>query len=361
MAREVLWYIVPQDGRYPWEPEGRREVDHAYLQQLATAVDRLGYSGALLATGAHDVWVLGAALAATTTRLRPLLAVHPGLISPVLLAKMALTFDELFGGRLTINVINGDARTLNTYGLRLEHDERYALAREYWHVFKRLTRGEIVDFTGTHVRVENAGANFGVAPVQKPHIPLWFGGSSEAGLDMAAELIDVYLSWGEPPELLQQKITRLRDSAAQHGREIRFGLRLHLIVRDTDAEAWAYADHLLKVTSPETFARQGAINQHADSVGVQRQLHVHGGVVPDHAKDIEVYPNMWPGMSLLRPGPGTALVGSHASVIERLHEFEALGVDTFILSGNPLLEEAYHIGETILPALGVSRPGRDTP
>ncbi|MDT5024149.1 MAG: alkanesulfonate monooxygenase, partial [Micromonosporaceae bacterium] len=222
MAREVLWYIVPQDGRYPWEPEGRREVDHAYLQQLATAVDRLGYSGALLATGAHDVWVLGAALAATTTRLRPLLAVHPGLISPVLLAKMALTFDELFGGRLTINVINGDARTLNTYGLRLEHDERYALAREYWHVFKRLTRGEIVDFTGTHVRVENAGANFGVAPVQKPHIPLWFGGSSEAGLDMAAELIDVYLSWGEPPELLQQKITRLRDAAAQHGREIRF-------------------------------------------------------------------------------------------------------------------------------------------
>lgn len=356
MAKDVLWYIVPQDGRYPWEPEGRREVDHGYLQQLGAAVDRLGYTGALLATAAHDVWVLGTALATTTTRLRPLVAVHPGLISPVLLAKMALTFDTLFDGRLLINVINGDSRTLRTFGLHLEHDERYALAREYWSVFKRLTAGETVDFAGDHVNIHNAGANFGLTPVQKPHVPLWFGGSSEAGLDLAAELIDVYLSWGEPPELLAEKISRLRSKAAEHGRDIRFGLRLHLIVKDTDAEAWAYADYLLRSTSPETFARQAAFTRNSDSVGAQRQVRGHGGQVPDHAKDIEVYPNVWPGMSLLRPGPGTALVGSHASVIERLQEFEALGVDTFILSGNPLLEEAYHVAETILPALGIRSP-----
>ncbi|GLU45702.1 LLM class flavin-dependent oxidoreductase [Nocardiopsis ansamitocini] len=358
MAKEVLWYIVPQDGAYPWEPEGRREVDLAYLQNLARGVDRLGYSGALLATAFHDVWVLGTALADVTTRLRPLVAVHPGLISPVLLAKMALTFDHLFGGRLTINVINGDTRTLSTYGLTLAHDERYALAREYWSVFTRLTAGETVDFHGDHIDVTGAGTGFQqLRPVQKPHVPLWFGGSSEPGLDLAAELIDVYLSWGEPPADLKEKIDRLRAKAAQRGRTLRFGLRVHLIVKDTDAEAWSYADHLLKVTRPETFARQLDLTTNADSVGQNRQLAAHRGRVPDRAKDIESSPNLWPGMGLLRPGPGTALVGSHANVIERLQEFESLGVDTFILSGNPLLEEAHHVAETILPHLGIPTPG----
>lgn len=359
MAEEVLWYVVPQDGPYPWEPEGRREVDREYLQDLARSIDRLGYSGALLATAAHDVWILGAALADVTTRLRPLVAVHPGLISPVLLAKMALTFDHLFGGRLAVNVINGDTRTLSTYGLHLDHDERYALAREYWSVFRRLTAGETVDFHGDHIDVTGAGSGFGLEPVQRPHVPLWFGGSSEPGLDLAAELVDVYLSWGEPPAQLKEKIDRLRAKAARHGRTLRFGLRVHLIVKDTDAEAWAYADHLLKVTRPETFARQIDLARRSDSVGQSRQVQSHRGRVPDRAKDIEVYPNVWPGMGLLRPGPGTALVGSHASVVERLQEFEALGVDTFILSGNPLLEEAQHIAETILPHLGVPAPGPD--
>lgn len=352
MAREALWYIVPSDGAYPWEPAGSREIDLDYLTHLAQSVDQLDYSGALFATGAHDVWVLGAALAARTRTLRPLLAVHPGLISPVLLAKMALTFDDLFDGRLTINVINGDSRTLNTFGLPLDHDERYALAREYWTVFKRLTAGEVVDFEGEHVRVRGAGSTFGsLRPVQKPHVPLWFGGSSAAGLDLAGEVIDTYLSWGEPPEQLRSKITQLRARAAEHGRTIRFGLRLQLIVKDTDAEAWQWADHLLDVTSPETFARQNLVGRDADSVGSQRQYAGHQGRVPDHARDLETYPNVWPGMSLIRPGPGTALVGSHAHVIERLQEFESLGVDTFILSGNPLLEESRHIAETILPSL----------
>ncbi|WCB96202.1 Alkanesulfonate monooxygenase [Baekduia alba] len=353
MASDYLWYIIPRDGAYPWEPEGTRAVDFDYLKHLATGVDRLGFSGALLATDIHDVWVLGSALAAHTKKLRPLLAVHPGLISPTLLAKMALTFDDLFDGRLQINVVNGETRTLKQYGLEVEHDERYALAGEYWEIFRRLTSGEVVDFEGHHYSVRGAGSNFGLPVVQKPHVPLWFGGSSEAGMQMAAKHIDRYLSWGEPPARVAEKIARLNELAEGHGRTIGYGMRLHLVVRDTEQEAWDHVDHLLKATSDATYARMAASNAGSDSVGMQRQFEKHQGQVPDRAKDLESYPNIWPGMSLLRPGPGTALVGSTEQVVERIQEFEALGVDTFILSGNPLLEEAYRVSETVLPQLGV--------
>ncbi|SDG30511.1 alkanesulfonate monooxygenase [Sinosporangium album] len=354
MAREVLWYIVPRDGEIPWEPKGRREVDLDHLRGLAATVDRLGYSGALLATDLHDVWVLGSALASVTDRLRPLLAVHPGLISPTLLAKMALTFDHLYGGRLQINVVNGDTRTLRQYGLHVDHDERYDLSAEYWGIVKRLTAGERVSFEGRYFTIEDAALE--LPPVQRPHVPLWFGGSSAAGLRMAAEHIDVYLSWGEPPKQLAEKIRALRRAAEEFGREIRFGVRLHLIVRDTEKEAWGWADHLLRSTSPETYARMSGINLAADSEGMRRQFGHHGGRVPDRAKDLEISPNLWPGMSLFRPGPGTALVGSTENVLERLHELEELGVDTFILSGNPLAEEAERVAETILPSLLAGQP-----
>jgi alkanesulfonate monooxygenase len=357
MASDYLWYIIPRDGAYPWEPEGTRAVDFDYLKHLATGVDRLGFSGALLATDIHDVWVLGSALAAHTKKLRPLLAVHPGLISPTLLAKMALTFDDLFDGRLQINVVNGETRTLRQYGLEVEHDERYALAGEYWEIFRRITAGEVVDFEGHHFSVRGAGSSFGLPVVQKPHVPLWFGGSSEAGMQMAAKHIDRYLSWGEPPARVAEKIARLDELAEGHGRTIGYGMRLHLVVRDTEQEAWDHVDRLLRATSEGTFARMAASNAGTDSVGMRRQFEKHRGKVPDRAKDLESYPNIWPGMSLLRPGPGTALVGSTEQVVERIQEFEALGVDTFILSGNPLLEEAYRVSETVLPKLGV-RPAQ---
>jgi alkanesulfonate monooxygenase len=353
MASDYLWYIIPRDGAYPWEPEGTRAVDFDYLKHLATGVDRLGFSGALLATDIHDVWVLGSALAAHTKKLRPLLAVHPGLISPTLLAKMALTFDDLFDGRLQINVVNGETRTLRQYGLEVDHDERYALAGEYWEIFRRITAGEVVDFEGRHFSVRGAGSSFGLPVVQTPHVPLWFGGSSEAGMQMAAKHIDRYLSWGEPPARVAEKIARLNQLAEGHGRTIGYGMRLHLVVRDTEQEAWDHVDRLLRATSEGTFARMAASNAGTDSVGMQRQFEKHQGKVPDRAKDLESYPNVWPGMSLLRPGPGTALVGSTEQVVERIQEFEALGVDTFILSGNPLLEEAYRVSETVLPKLGV--------
>ncbi|MFJ6216490.1 LLM class flavin-dependent oxidoreductase [Streptomyces sp. NPDC092296] len=357
MASEVLWYVIPREGRYPWEPAGRRPVDLGYLQRLAGAVESLGFTGALLATDLYDVWALGSALcAATGPGFKPLLAVHPGLIAPTLLAKQALTFEHLFGGRLRFNVVNGSTRQLAQYGLHLEGDERYALSAEYWSLVKRLTAGEVFDHEGRFYRLTGAGSDLReLPPVQHPHIPLWFGGSSAAGIEMAAELVDVYLTWGEPVPQLREKLDRVRERAAAHGRTLRIGLRLHLIVRDTEEQAWAAADELLDATSEATYARRLGEAKDADGVGWQRQFRQHGGQVPARARELEVYPNLWPGMSLFRPGPGTAVVGSTAQVVERLQEFESLGVDTFILSGNPLLEEAYRVGETVLPALGIKR------
>lgn len=358
MASEVLWYIIPREGAYPWEPAGRRPVDLGYLQRLAGAVDGLGFSGALLATDLHDVWPLGSALSAVTSpRFQPLLAVHPGLISPTLLAKMALTFENLFGPRLRFNVVNGATRTLREYGLNVEHDERYALSAEYWSIVRRLTAGEVFDHHGRHYQLTNAGGSFGdLRPVRSGHVPLWFGGSSAPGIEVAAEQMDVYLTWAEPPHLLKEKLDRVRERAAAHGRTLRFGLRVHLIVRDTEEAAWAAADRLLDVTSEATYARQLGDRAGEDGVGWQRQFREHGGQVPARARELERHPNLWPGMSLFRPGPGTAVVGSTAQVVERLREYEALGVDTFILSGNPLLEEAYRVAETVLPALRPARP-----
>ncbi|MCX4745341.1 LLM class flavin-dependent oxidoreductase [Kitasatospora sp. NBC_01287] len=353
MATEVLWYLIPREGHYPWEPAGRRPVDLGYLQQLAATIERLGYSGALLATDLYDVWTLGSAVAAATgPGFQPLLAVHPGLVSPTLLAKMALSFEHLHGPRLRFNVVNGSTGQLREYGLDVEHDDRYRLSAEYWSLVKRLTAGEVFDHEGEFYRLKNAGASLReLTPKRAGHIPLWFGGSSAAGIEMAAEHVDVYLTWGEPPHLLKEKLARVRERAAAHGRTLRIGLRLHLIVRDTEEQAWAAADRLLDVTSQATYARQLDGRSGEDGVGWQRQFRQHGGQVPARARELETHPNLWPGMSLFRPGPGTAVVGSTAQVVERLKEFEDLGVDTFILSANPLLEEAYRVAETVLPAL----------
>ncbi|WP_327065890.1 LLM class flavin-dependent oxidoreductase [Kitasatospora sp. NBC_01250] len=353
MASEFLWYLIPREGHYPWEPAGRRPVDLGYLQRLAADTERLGYSGALLATDLYDVWTLGSAVAAATgPGFQPLLAVHPGLVSPTLLAKMALSFEHLHGPRLRFNVVNGSTGQLREYGLDVGHDDRYRLSAEYWSLVKRLTSGEVFDHEGEFYRLKNAGASLReLAPKREGHIPLWFGGSSPAGIEMAAEHVDVYLTWGEPPHLLKEKLARVRERAAAHGRTLRIGLRLHLIVRDTEEQAWAAADRLLDVTSQATYARQLGGREAEDGVGWQRQFRQHGGQVPARARELETSPNLWPGMGLFRPGPGTAVVGSTAQVVERLREFEDLGVDTFILSGNPLLEEAYRVAETVLPAL----------
>ena len=147
----VLWYMCAPDGAYPWNPKGSRQVDYGYFRQLAQAYDQLGYTGALFATGAHDVWVLAGALLPYTERLKFLIAIHPGLVPVTLLAKMAATLQDFSRGRVMINVVSGDAKMLGAYGMDLPHDERYVMADEYLSIWHRLMAGESVTHAGKYV------------------------------------------------------------------------------------------------------------------------------------------------------------------------------------------------------------------
>ncbi|WP_241014660.1 LLM class flavin-dependent oxidoreductase [Burkholderia sp. Ac-20379] len=350
----VFWYLTAPDGHAPWTPEGARPINYRYLQQLARGYDHLGFTGALFATGAHDVWVLGGSLLPHTDDLNFLLAIHPGLIQPTLLAKMAATFQEFSKGRLLLNIVSGDAKMLGAYGMKIPHDERYQMADEYLTIFKRLFAGESVTYEGKYFSVE--GAKLALPAGKTISLPpLWFGGSSEPAIEVAAKHVDTYLSWGETPDEIGRRVEQVNARAAHYGRTLGHGVRLYVILRDTDEAAWAEADRLLGLMDDDAIAANQRFVGGSDSVGQRRMSALHGGKRPKHARELEIAPNLWSGLGLVRPGPGTAIVGSPETVIRTLNDYAARGIDTFILSGMPLLEESYRFAEQVLPHLPVRR------
>lgn len=210
--------------------------------------------------------------------------------------------------------------------------------------------GETVNFNGKHIHVRGAKLLF--PPIQQPYPPLYFGGSSDVAQELAAEQVDFYLTWGEPPELVKEKIEQVRAKAAAHGRKIRFGIRLHVIVRETSDEAWQAAERLISHLDDETIAKAQAAFARTDSVGQQRMAALHNG----KRDNLEISPNLWAGVGLVRGGAGTALVGDGPTVAARINEYAALGIDSFVLSGYPHLEEAYRVGELLFPHLDVAIP-----
>ncbi|WP_192255087.1 FMNH2-dependent alkanesulfonate monooxygenase [Mesorhizobium silamurunense] len=346
---KVLWFLPTHgDSRYLGTSEGGRAVDLPYLTQVAKAADAIGYYGALLPTGrsCEDSWVVASALAPLTQRLRFLVAVRPGLQSPTLAARMTSTLDRISGGRLLINVVTGGDPVENKGdGIFLSHDERYEVTREFLDIYKAVLRGETVAFEGKHFRIEDGRLLF--PPVQSPHPPLYFGGSSGAANAVAAEQIDKYLTWGEPPADVAAKLDHVRGLAEKAGRQVTFGIRLHVIVRETNDEAWADADRLISRLDDNTIAEAQKVFARMDSVGQSRMSRLHGG----RRDKLEISPNLWAGVGLVRGGAGTALVGDAATVAERIDEYRRIGIDTFILSGYPHLEEAYRFGELVLPLL----------
>jgi alkanesulfonate monooxygenase len=345
----VLWFLPTHgDGRYLGTSEGGRAVDLHYLKQVAQASDSLGYDGVLLPTGksCEDSWVVASALAPLTERLKFLVAVRPGLQSPAVAARMTATLDRLSQGRLMINVVTGGDPVENRGdGLFLSHDERYELTREFLEVYIALLRGDLVNHQGKHLQIENGQLLF--RPLQEPAPPLYFGGSSDAGVDVAAQLVDKYLTWGEPPAAVAKKVATVRAAAQARGRTLTFGIRLHVIVRETADEAWRAADRLISHLDDATIAAAQKVFERMDSVGQNRMAALHGG----RRDKLEVSPNLWAGVGLVRGGAGTALVGDPETVAERMREYIAIGVDTFILSGYPHLEEAYRFAELVLPLL----------
>lgn len=328
-----------------------RAASVPYLGQIARSAEQLGFESALTPTGAwcEDAWLTAAMLAPVSERLKFLVAFRPGLVSPLLAAQMAGTFQNLTGGRLLLNVVTGgESHEQRAYGDFLDKEERYARCGEFLHVVRRLWAGETVTYQGQHLALDEAT----LVQLPDPVPELYFGGSSPAAHEVAAEHADVYLTWGEPPAAVARKVEDMRRRAEARGRELRFGIRLHTIARDTREEAWAEADRLLAGISDEQIARVQSGLRRSESEGQRRMLELNGG-----SRDgLEVHPGLWAGIGLVRGGAGTALVGSHTEIADLIEEYAAVGISEFVLSGYPHLEEAYRFGEGVLPEL--TRRGR---
>jgi alkanesulfonate monooxygenase len=348
---QISWFIpTTGDGRYLGSSHQSRLTDYQYLQQIAQAVDNLGFYAVLLPTGnsCEDAWVVASSLMPSTRRLKFLVAVRPGIMSPTVAARMTATFDRLSGGRMLINVVTGgDPQEAAADGVFLSHDQRYEVTGEFLQIWRTILAGESYSFTGKHLHVENARVYY--PSTQSPHPPLYLGGSSDAAMEIAAEHIDVYLTWGEPPAQVAEKIARVRKLAASKGRTVRFGIRLHIIVRETNDEAWQAANDLIKYIDPVTVERAHKGLARFDSEGQKRMA----DLIKGKGSNLEVSPNLWAGIGLVRSGAGTALVGDPATVADRMLEYADLGIESFVLSGYPHLEEAYRVAELLFPLLPV--------
>jgi len=325
---------------------GHRAPGIDYLAQIARASDQLGFEAVLTPTGTwcEDSWLTTAALTRDTTRLKFLVAFRPGLVSPTLAAQQASTFQRISHGRLLINIVTGgDAVEQRRFGDWLDHDRRYDRTGEFISVLRGAWSGEPFDFHGEHYDI--AGATTVAPPDPVPDI--FFGGASPAAQRVAARHADVYLTWGEPPGQVEERIDTVRALAEGCGRQITFGIRLHVISRDRAEDAWAVTERMLEAISDDTVALAQSQFSSAESVGQQRMAALHGG----SRHDLVVAPNLWAGFGLVRSGAGTALVGSHEEVAERMAEYHQLGIDHFIMSGQPHLEEAYWFAEGVFPLL----------
>ncbi len=349
MSLNIFWFLPTSgDTRYLGKSDFGRAPSIEYLNQVAVAADNLGYDGILIPTGSgcHDPFAVASSVVAVTKHLKLLVALRTSLGSPVAAARAAATLDQASQGRVLFNVVvGGDAAELAADGVFLNHDERYEAASEYLKIWRDVLAGKTVNFEGKYHRVVGARNYF--PAVQQPHPPLYIGGSSPAGHALAAEQVDVYLSWGEPPQAVGEKIADVRRRATALGRAVRFGVRLHVIVRETSEEAWAAADRLISNLDDESIQKIQQRYASMDSEGQRRMAALHGG----RRDKLVVAPNLWAGVGLVRGGAGTALVGNPQEVAARLKEYVDLGVDSFVLSGYPHLEESIRFAELVFPLL----------
>ena len=335
-----------------------REASLDYLTLIAKTAEILGFEAVLTPTGTwcEDAWITTAALSQATTRLKFLVAFRPGFISPTLVAHQAATFQRISGGRLLLNVVTGgDPLEQKRFGDYLGHDQRYERTGEFLEVVRGVsaaTPDKRFGFEGAHYQIEGAQIGFGKWPLPA----VFFGGASPAAQEIAARYVDTYLVWGESPATEAARIADVRQLAARHGRKLSFGIRLHVISRDTEAEAWREAERLLERLTPERIAQAQSILAHTESVGQRRMSALHSGgevaaLARPRVRDLEISPHLWAGYGLVRGGAGTAIVGSHEQVAALIEEYHAVGFDHFILSGQPHVEEAYHFAEGALALL----------
>ncbi|QKF60301.1 FMNH2-dependent alkanesulfonate monooxygenase [Aliarcobacter lanthieri] len=357
MALNIFWFIPTfGDNRYLGSKDQSRVSDFDYVKQVAVAADTLGYDGVLIPTGrsCEDPFVVASSLISVTQNLKFLVALRPGLLQPALAARIASTLDRFSNGRVAFNLVaGGDKDELEGDGLFQDSDERYETASEFVDLWKEILKASyekgFVNFNGKHYKTKNSKLLY--PPVQRPHPPLFFGGSSQKAHELAAQKVDLYITWGETLKAVKAKIEDVRDKASKYGRSIKFGIRLHVIVRDTEEEAWNDAEKLIsKLDDEQINASQNAL-QKLDSEGQRLMTALTNGGKARTREELEISPNLWAGIGLVRGGCATALVGSAEIVAQRIQEYVDLGIDTFVFSGYPHLEESFRFSELVFPLL----------
>lgn len=330
------------------EDDGFRYIDH--LAEIARAAESVGFIGGLIPSfpNTDDPWVISPLLARGTSSFRFMIAFQPGFLNPVHAARMAASLQRATGGRTVFNVITGGGGPSQLWwGDSFSHDDRYGRTTEFLDVFKGVWKGEGFSYDGRFYQVANSGLSPLLAAEELPEI--WFSGSSDAALQSAAKHADYYLSWLEPFDELTDKFARVKERTAALGGEQKCAVRVDLVARATEEEAWR--DIRIGFENISDERRGQGRGGPTDSVGAARQRALR----PSEARrydDLIVAPNLWGGFSLLRGGPALGIVGSYEQCAARLDELIARGTDAFILAGTPHLEEAYRVGEEVLPLLG---------
>ena len=346
---DLLWFCqLAADGEFIGTTPERRPT-LSYISSLVETAAEMGFSSLLTATNfhaEHEAWTASIATLARTQGAGLLIAVRPGMFHPAIFAKMVATAANLFPGRVRINVVTGSNPAENAmYGDMESHAERYARTREFIAIMRDLWRGEPVDHESERYPFRGAI----VSPVPPEPVPIYLGGHSDDAQRIAADLADVYLVWGDTLAGIEGRLATMRAHEASVPRiadtPLRYGLRCHVLVRETEDEAWKAAERLISRIDPAVRRRFIDASMAVDSEGQRRQQALAA------SSSLIVEPHLWAGVGLARSGVGVAIVGDPSQVAEKLRAYQALGISTFILSGYPHLEECRRFGEMVMPLL----------
>jgi len=345
-AVEVAWFsaICSDDYEYLGVPEGRLRSSFEHCSSIVRTADRLGYQNVLLPSSfqvGQEPFVFAGAMAVLTKEIQQLVAIRMGEIHPPMLARHISTLDHITRGRLTLNIISSDLP-----GQVESNEVRYARSDEVIQILKQAWTQDRIDFNGKYYQLKLPNID-AVKPYQQKGGPLlYFGGISELAKDLCAKHCDVFLMWPETEERLAASMAELSARAQSYGRSIDFGLRIHMIVRETEAEARAYADKLISKLDAAAGAAIKARSQDSKSAGVLRQDDLRA-----QSKDDYIEEHVWSGIGRARSGCGSALVGSPEQILQKLNRYMDMGIRAFIFSGYPHEQECELFAKYVLPHL----------
>lgn len=343
---EISWFSALCDDDYEFlgVPDLMLKSSWEHCRNIVLQAEKGGFDNILLPSGYQlgiDTTAFAGAIAPLLRRMRLLWAVRVGEDWPPQLARRVATLDRILGGRLTVNIISSDLP-----GETLPSKARYDRTVEVMHILKTMLRGEHLSHKGEFYQLEldppGVSTTAGVCP------PLYFGGLSEDAREAAAQGCDVYLMWPDTMENVRAIIADMTARAAKYGRTLKFGYRAHMVVRETEAEARAYADKLLSKLDAATGEQIRQKSLDSQSVGVTRQAELRAAA---QANDGYVEANLWTGIGRARSGCGAAIVGDPDQVVAKLRAYQAEGIDAFILSGYPHINECDMVARHVLPKI----------